>query len=123
MALGWDANSALAVIRTWARHVEADETIPNLFNSLAPRLTKCVRYRVVEESDDGYTPPAGIEPVRLGMVLVSTGEEALWTNEPWHSQGGWYALREGTGLHRVVRVEPEKRDDNLNENLDWFTDK
>lgn len=89
--------------RTLSGGVKIRDTSPPY--ETAPTLEKGVRYRVEREDDPDYEPCQGYTAIRAGETFVATGEEKLWDQEPWHSKGGWYAIRDGIGLHRVVRVE------------------
>ena len=81
----------------------------------APRLTKGVRYRVVEASSDAELAD--------GHEFVASGEEWIGASESlkrastvvWAPFDGWYAMPRELGSaatvrgwYRVVRVEPEK---------------
>lgn len=70
---------------------------PELPYETAPRLTKGVRYRVVEQ----VQPGSGF---RVGDEHSATGDEEHVVGR---GDGGWYLLSR-SHIHRVVRVEPEK---------------
>lgn len=74
-----------------------ESAAPELPYETAPRLTKGVRYRVVEST----VGVSGDEFVASGLECVLPAKGGSWGP-------GWYLNPDAPGYHRVVRVEPEK---------------